>query len=81
MAVEIADSTKQDIVHSDPEIQGGAPVFVGTRVPVKNFFDYLEGGHSLAEFLDDFPTVTKAQAQAALELAHESLIAHAHPAR
>ena len=69
------------IVHSDPEIQGGVPVFVGTRVPVKNLFDYLEAGHSLGAFLDDFPSMSKAQARAALELAHETLISHAHPAR
>ena len=55
------------VVHSDPEILGGTPVFVGTRVPLKNLLDYLEGGHSLDEFLDDFPGVGRAQAVAALE--------------
>jgi len=40
------------VIHSDPEILGGAPVFVGTRVPLKNLIDYLEGGHSVDEFLD-----------------------------
>jgi uncharacterized protein (DUF433 family) len=54
-------------VHSDPDILGGAAVFVGTRVPVRALFDYLEHGRALAEFLDDFPTVSKAQAVGVLE--------------
>jgi uncharacterized protein (DUF433 family) len=54
-------------VHSDLEILGGVPVFVGTRVPVRALFDYLEHGHPLGEFLDDFPTVTKEQAAGVLE--------------
>ena len=57
------------IVHRDPEIQGGVPVFYGTRVPVKNLFDYLEAGDSLDQFLNSFPSVSKDQAVAALELA------------
>jgi len=68
------------VVHSDPEILGGTPVFVGTRVPVKNLFDYLEAGDSLDVFLDSFPSVTRDQAVAALELARHALIADAHPA-
>ena len=64
-------------VHSDPEILGGTPVFVGTRVPVRNLLDYLEGGDSLDDFLEDFPTVTREQAIAALEFAKESLLTHA----
>ena len=62
------------IVHSDPEILGGTPVFVGTRVPVQALIDYLEGGHPLDEFLDDFPSVSREQAVAALELAREALL-------
>ena len=58
---------KRAVVHRDPEILGGTPVFVGTRVPVKALLDYLEGGHRLEDFLDDFPTVTREQAVAALE--------------
>ena len=58
---------RRPVVHSDPEILGGRPVFVGTRVPVKALLDYLEGGHRLDDFLDDFPTVTREQAVAALE--------------
>ncbi|MGH8520967.1 MAG: DUF433 domain-containing protein [Gammaproteobacteria bacterium] len=68
------------VVHSDPEILGGTPVFVGTRVPVKNLFDYLEAGDSLDKFLDSFPSVTREQAIAALEIARKALVADAHPA-
>jgi len=49
------------IVHSDPEIMGGTPVFVGTRVPLQNLVDYLEGGESIEDFLDAFPTVRREQ--------------------
>ena len=58
----------QRIVQSDPEILGGTPVFIATRVPVKNLFDYLEGGYTLEQFLEQFPTVSRKQAIAALEL-------------
>jgi uncharacterized protein (DUF433 family) len=67
-------------IHSDPEILGGTPVFVGTRVPVRNLLDYLEGGDSLDNFLEDFPTVTREQAVATLEFAKQSLVANAPPA-
>lgn len=66
------------VVHSDPEIMGGEPVFVGTRVPVYNLFDYLEAGDSLDEFLEQFPSVTREQAVAALEMAKEAVSAVAH---
>jgi uncharacterized protein (DUF433 family) len=66
--------TVTDIVSSDPEVQGGTTVFSGTRVPVKNLIDYLEAGDSLEVFLDDFPSVTREQAVAALELAKEALV-------
>jgi uncharacterized protein (DUF433 family) len=72
---------ENSIIHSDPEILGGTPVFVGTRVPLRNLIDYLERGHSLDEFLDAFPTVSREQAVAALEAAHEILAASARPAR
>ena len=68
------------IVHSDPNILGGVPVFVGTRVPVQALIDYIEGGHSLNEFLDDFPTVTRDIVIAALEQAKAHLIADASTA-
>lgn len=57
-----------NVIHSDPEIQGGVPVFVGTRVPVKNLFDYLAAGDPLDEFLNQFPSVSRSAAVAALEL-------------
>ncbi|MFI5352646.1 MAG: DUF433 domain-containing protein [Candidatus Binatales bacterium] len=60
-------NSRSPVVQSDPEILGGTPVFVGTRVPLRNLIDYLEGGQSLNEFLDDFPSVSRAQAIAALE--------------
>ena len=61
------------VVHVDPEIMGGTPVFVGTRVPVKVLLDYLGAGQPLAEFLEDFPTVSRAQAVAALAEATQHL--------
>lgn len=67
-------------IHCDPEIQGGVPVFYGTRVPVKNLFDCLEAGDSLDQFLHSFPSVTREQAVAALELARVALVPDAHPA-
>jgi len=73
--------SKPAVVHSDPEILGGTPVFVGTRVPLKNLYDYLEAGDPLDDFLDDFPSVTREQAVAALELAREMTEAHAAVAR
>ena len=69
-----------DVWHSDPEILGGTPVFVGTRVPVQSLFDYLEGGETLDEFLRQFPSVKREQAVAALDMARESLLAGARPA-
>jgi uncharacterized protein (DUF433 family) len=68
---------RKSVIHTDPEILGGAPVFVGTRVPVKALLDYVEAGHSLDDFLDDFPSVTRAQAVAALEEAKRALMSGA----
>ena len=65
----------EQIVHSDPEIVSGTPVFVGTRVPVQALLDYFEGGETLDEFLDDFPSVTREQAVAFLEAAGRALLA------
>ncbi len=67
-------------VHRDPQIMGGTPVFVGTRVPFQTLLDYLEAGDPLVEFLDDFPSVTREQAIAALEQAKDALLARAHTA-
>ena len=72
--------TKQTLIHSDPEIMGGTPVFVGTRVPVQTLMDYLEEGSSLNEFLDHFPSVKREQAISVLELAKDMLVAHARAA-
>jgi uncharacterized protein (DUF433 family) len=65
----------KQIVHSDPEILGGTPVFVGTRVPVQALLDFLEGGDTIEEFLDNYPGVTRDQAIAFLEEAGRALVA------
>jgi len=65
----------KQIVHSDPEIVSGTPVFVGTRVPAQALLDYLEGGETLEEFLDDFPSVSREQAIAFLEEAGRVFLA------
>ena len=62
------------IVHSDPEVVSGTPVFVGTRVPAKALIDYLTGGETIDEFLDDFPGVSREQAIAFLEEAGRALL-------
>ena len=64
---------KNFVIESSKEILGGEPVFKGTRVPVRTLIDYLEAGENLQDFLKDFPTVTKQQAQEALELAKKGL--------
>ena len=68
------------VIQIDPEIQGGTLVFVGTRVPVKTLFDYLEAGDSLATFCEDFPSVPQNVCVPALEQAREALAPDAHPA-
>ena len=62
-----------DVINIDPEILGGTPVFRGTRVPIETLFDHIEAGITLDEFLDDFPSVTKEQALAVLEIAEKML--------
>ncbi len=62
------------VISSNPEVLSGTPVFRGTRVPVKNLIDYLEGGHPLEEFLTDFPSVNKTQAIQLLEEAKAKLL-------
>jgi uncharacterized protein (DUF433 family) len=57
----------EPVVHSDPDILGGTPVFLGTRVPVHSMFEYLAAGDSLEKFLDDFPTVSRQQAVSVME--------------
>ena len=68
---------RSQVLHSDPDILGGTPVFVGTRVPVQSLFDYLEGGETPDEFLRQFPSVRREQAIAGLDLARDSLLAGA----
>ena len=68
------------IIQVDRDIQGGTPVFAGTRVPVKNLFDYLEAGESIEVFLEDFPSVPREVLVAALEQAHIEVAPDAHPA-
>lgn len=62
-----------DIITVNPEILGSQPVFNGTRVPVESLFDYLESGETLDSFLDNFPTVTRVQAMAVIEIASKLL--------
>jgi uncharacterized protein (DUF433 family) len=73
---------KRRVYHSDPEILGGAVVFVGTRVPIRSLFDHLEEGCSIDDFLDDFPTVKRKQCLELLEEAKSRTeeVALAHPA-
>lgn len=70
-------ATQQSVIHSDPEILGGTPVFRGTRVSAQALLDYLQAGRSLDEFLDDFPSVTREQAVAVLEEAKQVLVSGA----
>ncbi|MBI3491255.1 MAG: DUF433 domain-containing protein [Acidobacteria bacterium] len=71
----------RSVVHSDPDILGGTPVFQGTRVPFRNLIDYLERNYSVDEFLDAFPSVSRSQVVSALEAAHETLSGSARPSR
>lgn len=62
------------VIHSDPEILGGTPVFVGTRVPVQSLFDHLAGGDSIEDFLQGFPSVTREQVVAVLQASRERIL-------
>jgi uncharacterized protein (DUF433 family) len=68
------------VIVCDPNVLGGTPVFIGTRVPAQTLLDYLEAGDSLDVFLNHFPSVSREQAIAALQLAKELLASHAHSA-
>jgi uncharacterized protein (DUF433 family) len=68
-----------EVIVKDLDILGGTPVFRGTRVPFQALLDYLEGGQTLDEFIDDFPTVTRQAAISALELAKSTVIFHRSP--
>jgi uncharacterized protein (DUF433 family) len=67
----------QSVVKIDPEIMSGAPCFAGTRVPIQNLIDYLEGGDSIEDFLEGFPTVSREQVIAFLEEAKARMLASA----
>ena len=73
----INDAELSKVFRSDPEIMGGTPVFTGTRVPVQNLVDYLEGGESIDDFLTGFPTVKREQVIGFIEAAKEKLLAPA----
>jgi uncharacterized protein (DUF433 family) len=64
----------EPVIHSDPDIMGGTPVFVGSRVPFQTLIDYIEGGDTIDAFLDDFPTVSRDSVIAAIELAKVRLL-------
>jgi len=66
----------KDLVEVNPKKMSGVPVFTGTRVPIGHLFELLEGGETVDEFLDQFPTVTREQALGVLELSKESLLSH-----
>ncbi len=68
------DTMSECVIVANPDVMNGTPCFRGTRVPFKNLIDYLEGGHSLDEFLGQFPTVTRDMAIQALEEAKDSLL-------
>ncbi len=68
---------KNGVIEINQEKLGGVPVFAGTRVPIQNLFDYLEGGESLEDFVEGFPPITREQAIAVLEMAKASIIAEA----
>ncbi|MEN8184365.1 MAG: DUF433 domain-containing protein [Myxococcota bacterium] len=72
-----ADASLHSVVEVSPDVMSGTPVFRGTRVPVKNLLDYLAAGDSLGEFLEQFPTVTREQAVALVEVAEELVLARA----
>ncbi len=67
--------TTHELIETSPDVLGGTPVFAGTRVPIKNLTDYISAGDTLDEFLDDFPSVSRAQAVAFVERAKEALLA------
>jgi uncharacterized protein (DUF433 family) len=72
---------REQVINRDPDILGGAPVFTGTRVPVQTLIDYLKAGERLEDFLEGFPSVSREQAQAFLEIALDSALAEKDDAR
>jgi uncharacterized protein (DUF433 family) len=74
---EAANVNGRSVVKVDPEIMSGTPCFTGTRVPIQNLIDYLEGGDSIEEFLDGFPSVSREQVIAFIEEAKNRVLAAA----
>ncbi|MFO1433096.1 MAG: DUF433 domain-containing protein [Candidatus Competibacteraceae bacterium] len=72
---------REHVINQDPDILGGTPVFTGTRVPIQTLIDYLKAGDSLDDFLEGFPSVSREQAQAFLEIAMDSALAEEQDAR
>ena len=72
--VEVFTMKREQIITCDPEVLGGTPVFAGTRVPIQTLVDYLKGGECLEDFLDGYPSVSRAQAETFLEIALESTL-------
>jgi uncharacterized protein (DUF433 family) len=70
----------KSVIYRSPEVQGGTPVFMGTRVPVKTLLDYFEAGDCLDDFLQEYPSVTREQALAVLEIAKEALLVDSNEA-
>lgn len=64
----------EELIHTDPEILGGTPVFSGTRVPIRSLFDHLEGGDSIDDFLEGFPSVQRDQVVALLEISQQRVL-------
>ncbi len=75
------DTAPQSVIVQDPEIHSGEPVFRGTRVPFQTLLDYLEGGETLDEFLEQYPGVTRENAIAALEGAKAGTVVEVRPAK
>ena len=71
---KVSVEVREGVIHRSPDTVGGTAVFKGTRVPIKNLLDYLEGGHNLDEFLADFPNVSREQAVRVIELAKMALM-------
>ena len=69
----MTQTTENGVFHSKEGFVSGTPIFVGTRVPIKNLFDYVAGGHSLDDFLDDFPSVSREQGVKTIDMAREAL--------
>lgn len=74
MLIREKTKTRSKLISRSLDVMSGAPVFAGTRVPVQTIIDYLAGGHTLDEFLDDFPTVRREQAEQLLEQIKQMLL-------